>query len=51
MGALAPGEHALFAMVMHVPRDAWLGRNFFDWILAPDTYEPAWEMTPVFVEP
>jgi len=40
MGTLRPGGRAVFAMVIHIPRDAALGLHVIFWELAPRTYLP-----------
>jgi hypothetical protein len=50
-GAFAPGERKVFAMELHVPPKAPLGRNFLTWKLGPKTYEPPWVPATVLVTP
>jgi len=49
VGTLRPQEHAVFEMVLEVPREARLGPHGFTWMLAPETYEPPWAPGSVLV--
>jgi hypothetical protein len=40
-GTLAPGERALFEMVLHIPADAPAGNNGLSWELGEKTYQPS----------
>jgi hypothetical protein len=50
VGTIAPGGRVVFEIVARVPQDAQVGRNYVDWILAPDTYLPPWGSAPITVE-
>lgn len=49
IATLAPGERAVFAMVLRVPASAPVGPNGLAWQLAPKTYLPAFATARVLV--